>query len=62
MHVSQARSYRCYYCPLSKLGIPIQADSGVLPFVQLRAANAEITQRHAATAPAPAIAGEGVAA
>lgn len=41
------RSYRCTYHPKDLNGHPTMADSGVLPFVQLRAANAEDAQRKA---------------
>lgn len=41
------RSYRCSYHPKDANGYPAPADTGVLPFVQLRAANAEDAQRKA---------------
>lgn len=44
---TQTRSYRCSYHPKDRGGFPVQADSGVLPFIQLKAANAEDAQRKA---------------
>lgn len=41
------RSYRCFYTPRDKFGSPVASDSGILPFVQLRASNAEGAQRAA---------------
>jgi hypothetical protein len=35
------RSYRCTYFPKDANGWPLPADSGVLPHVQVQAANAE---------------------
>ncbi|WP_234192680.1 hypothetical protein [Pseudacidovorax sp. NFM-22] len=40
-------SYRCYYAPLDKQGYPAMTEAGVLPFVQLQAANAESALRAA---------------
>lgn len=48
MHTfTRARSYRCSYHPQSPSGAPAPADTGVLPFVQLKARNAEDAQRKA---------------
>lgn len=41
------RSYRCFYTPRDKRGYPLAPDIGILPFVQLRAGNAELAQRAA---------------
>lgn len=42
MHtVAVARSYRCSYHPKDLNGHPVAADSGVLPSIRLKAANAE---------------------
>jgi len=35
------RSYRCYYSPRDALGQLTASDNGALPFVQVKAANAE---------------------
>lgn len=35
------RSYRCYYTPRDKGGYLVASDNGILPFVQVRANNAE---------------------
>mgnify|MGYP000861611710 FL=1 len=45
------RSYRCHYTPTDRNGFPVPAESGVLPFIQLRAVGAEQAQRaaHAVT-------------
>lgn len=45
------RSYRCSYTPLDRDGFPVPCESGVLPFVQLQANDAEQAQRlaHALT-------------
>lgn len=45
------RSYRCHYSPTDQFGAPISSESGVLPYVQLQAADAEQAQRaaHAVT-------------
>lgn len=45
--ITPLRSYRCHYTPQTDRGFPILSESGVLPFVQLRAANAEAAQRAA---------------
>lgn len=47
MHVQPARSYRCSYHPQDRFGVPVSAETGVLPFVQLKAASAEDAQRKA---------------
>lgn len=39
--------YRCYYTPVDGLGFPALNDAGVLPFVQLQAADAESALRAA---------------
>lgn len=44
---SSQRSYRCSYHPQTRDGFPVPADTGVLPFVQVKAANAEDAQRKA---------------
>jgi len=36
-----ARSYRCYFTPREALGHLASSDTGALPFVQVKAANAE---------------------
>jgi hypothetical protein len=41
----RSRSYRCHYHPKDRNGYPAQCDTGVLPFVQLRARDAENAQR-----------------
>ena len=47
MSNSGQRSYRAYYTPLDRDGYPAPSDSGVMPFLQVRAANAEAAQRAA---------------
>lgn len=37
----EQRTYRCHYTPLDRDGAPVASESGVLPFVQVRAADAE---------------------
>lgn len=51
MQITAKRPYRAYYSPLDQYRTPIVSESGVLPFVQLQAANAESAQRaaHAVT-------------
>lgn len=39
------RSYRCHYTPLDRDGFPVPSESGVLPFIQLKAEDAEQAQR-----------------
>lgn len=39
------RSYRCHYTPTDRDGYPVPSESGVLPFVQLQANDAEQAQR-----------------
>lgn len=41
MQVTPARSYRCSYYPKDRNGYPVAAESGVQPFVQVKATNAE---------------------
>jgi hypothetical protein len=41
------RSYRCHYTPQSPDGFPVASDSGLLPFVQVKADNAEHALRAA---------------
>jgi hypothetical protein len=40
-----SRSYRCHYTPLDRNGLPVLSDPGLLPFVQLKATNAEHAHR-----------------
>lgn len=47
MQVSPSRSYRCFFAPRDGFGHPIASDGGVLPFVQVKAANGEHAQRAA---------------
>lgn len=47
MQVHPARSYRCSYHPQSRDGIPAPCETGVLPFVQVKATDAEDAQRKA---------------
>lgn len=47
MHVQIKRSYRCSYYPQDRFGCPVAADTGVLPFVQVKASSAEDAQRKA---------------
>jgi hypothetical protein len=42
-----SRSYRCHYTPLDRDGFPVPSDSGLLPFVQVKATNAEHALRAA---------------
>jgi hypothetical protein len=39
------RSYRCHYTPLDRNGFPVPSDSGLLPFLQVKASNAEHAHR-----------------
>jgi hypothetical protein len=39
------RSYRCHYHPKDRSGFPAACDTGVLPFVQVKARDAEHAQR-----------------
>jgi hypothetical protein len=45
------RSHRCHYNPKDRDGWPVACESGVLPFVQVQATDAEHAQRvaHAVT-------------
>jgi hypothetical protein len=47
VQVAPARSYRCTYTPLDRDGFPVPCDTGVLPFVQVKAGDAEEAQRAA---------------
>lgn len=47
LHIPATRSYRCHYTPLDRDGFPVPSDSGLLPFVQVKALNAEHAQRAA---------------
>ena len=47
MQVTPTRSYRCNYPPQGPGGYPVPADTGVLPFIQVKAPNAEAAQRAA---------------
>lgn len=47
MQVHATRSYRCHYTPLDRDGFPVPSDSGLLPFVQVKACNAEHALRAA---------------
>lgn len=42
-----ARSYRCFYTPVDRFGSPVATETGVLPFVQVKANDAEGAQRAA---------------
>ena len=42
---TEARSYRATYHPKDQHGHPVASDAGVLPFIQLKAANAEDAHR-----------------
>lgn len=44
---TSTRSYRCSYNPLDRDGFPVTTDTGVLPFVQVQADDAEQAQRAA---------------
>lgn len=41
------RSYRCFLAARDQHGYPVASENGILPFVQLRAQNAESAQRAA---------------
>ena len=47
MSIKLTRSYRCSYYPKDRFGSPVATDTGVLPFVQLKATDAEDAQRKA---------------
>lgn len=47
MTIAVLRSYRCNYYPKGPGGYPVPADTGVLPYIQLKAPNAETAQRAA---------------
>jgi hypothetical protein len=40
-------SYRCYYTPLDSDHRPVLSETGVLPYIDVRAGNAEQAQRAA---------------
>ena len=42
-----SRSYRCFFSPKGLNGYPVATDSGILPFVQVRATDAEAARRAA---------------
>jgi len=44
---SATRPYRCFYAPVDRNGFPTNTDTGVLPFVDLKAASGEAAQRKA---------------
>lgn len=44
---AHTRSYRCHYHPKDRDSWPVPCETGVLPFVQVKAANAEAAQRQA---------------
>lgn len=45
--ITPTRSYRCHYHPKAPGGQSVPADTGVMPFIQLKATNAETAQRAA---------------
>jgi hypothetical protein len=47
VQVTPQRSYRCSYHPTDGNGYPVAAETGVLPFVQVVANDAEDAQRKA---------------
>ena len=47
MSIQPARSYRCSYHPQDRQGYLAAAETGVLPFVQVKASTAEDAQRKA---------------
>jgi len=47
MPAIQTRSYRCSYHPKDRFDSPVATDSGVLPFVNVKAHSAEDAQRQA---------------
>lgn len=47
-HITPLRSYRCHYHPTDRAGIPLQNDSGTLPFVQVKAASTDSARTLAA--------------
>lgn len=44
MKTKTERSYRCSYVPKDRDGWPIASETGVLPFVQVKATSAEAAQ------------------
>lgn len=51
MQVTPTRSYRCSYHPKDTNGYPVATESGIQPFVQVKASSAEHAARaaHAVT-------------
>ncbi|GEM_PF-4125495 len=49
MHIAPLRSYRCYHYPKTPQGLPVADETGLLPFVQVRAASAAHALRAAAS-------------
>lgn len=47
MPTTQNRSYRCTYTPKDRDGWPVACETGVLPFIDLKAPDAEAAQRAA---------------
>lgn len=43
--MTKTRSYRCTFSPIDRFGVPIGTESGVLPWLQLRAEDAEQAAR-----------------
>lgn len=43
--VTLARSYRATYHPKDRNGHPVASETGVLPYIQLKAANADDARR-----------------
>ncbi|ASI68518.1 hypothetical protein BA022_08085 [Diaphorobacter nitroreducens] len=48
MQVTALRSYRCYHYPKTPYGRPVASETGVLPFVQVRASSATRAMEKAA--------------
>lgn len=48
MSITPLRSYRCYHYPKTPHGQPVASETGVLPFVQVRAASATHAMQAAA--------------
>ena len=51
VQIKPLSSYRCSYHPKDGFGAPLVSETGLLPFVQLKAPNADLAQRmaHAVT-------------
>lgn len=45
MSTTQNRSYRCHFTPKDRDGWPVPCETGVLPFVDVKATDAEAAQR-----------------